>query len=129
MVFRAVAQAQEGFCTTHRAKSLELRFLLRLSGIVRGPILCVRLARDLDRLGCDGLTVCGLLALDRVFNCKDVFAFRIAKLEVSASAFRLSFFMATVYFSSRPACEGTTLRTTFDLAAISKPLISLGSIV
>jgi hypothetical protein len=42
--------------------------------------------------------------------------------------------MATVYFSSRPACEGTShrldlpLRITFDLAAISKPLISLGSI-
>jgi hypothetical protein len=43
--------------------------------------------------------------------------------------------MATVYFSSRPACEGTSqrldlpLRITLDLAAISKPLISLGSIV
>src|SRR5262249_25693141 len=42
--------------------------------------------------------------------------------------------MATVYFSSRPACEGTSqrldlpLRTTFDLAAISRPFISLGSI-
>ena len=41
---------------------------------------------------------------------------------------------ATVYFSSLLLCEGTSqrlllpLRTTFDLAAISKPLISLGSI-
>src|SRR5215207_3881612 len=43
--------------------------------------------------------------------------------------------IATVYFSSRPACEGTSqrfvfpLRVTFDFAAISNPLISLGSIL
>src|SRR5215213_1827861 len=42
--------------------------------------------------------------------------------------------MATVYFSSCPLCEGTSqrlpspLRVSLVLAAISKPLISLGSI-
>jgi hypothetical protein len=45
-----------------------------LSDIVRGPVLCVGLARDLHRLSCDGRTVCGLLALDCVLDCKDVFA-------------------------------------------------------
>ena len=62
---------------------------MRLRGVVRGPILCVGLTCDLDRLRYYGLTICGLLALDRVFNGKDVFAFRGAKLEVSSSAFRL----------------------------------------
>jgi hypothetical protein len=53
-----------------------------LSGIVRGPILCVGLARDLDRLSNNCLTVCRSLTHERVFNCQNVFALRVAKLEV-----------------------------------------------
>jgi hypothetical protein len=73
--------------------------------------------------------------LDRVFNCKDVLAFRVTKLEIRHVHSGCSPVKATVYFSSRPACEGTSqrlllpLRITFDFAAISKPLISLGSML
>lgn len=56
---------------------------------VRGPILRVSLARDLDGLGCDGLAVWALLALDRVFNGEDVLASVIREFVVPASATRL----------------------------------------
>jgi hypothetical protein len=62
---------------------------LRLSGIVRGPVLSVGLARDLHCFGCDGLTVWALLALDRVFNRKDMFASVIREFVITASATRL----------------------------------------
>jgi len=61
---------------------------LRLRGVVRGPILCVGLARDLDCLGCDGLTVWALLALDCIFNRVDVLASGASKFVIPASAIK-----------------------------------------
>ena len=49
----------------------------------------VGLASNFDSLGRDGLTVCGLFALDRVLNCEDMFALVIVKFVVAASAFGL----------------------------------------
>ena len=67
-------------------QSLELRFFCRLSGVIRGPVLCVGLARDLNRLGGDRRTVYGLLAFDCVFNGEDVFASVAREFVISASA-------------------------------------------
>jgi len=65
-------------------KRLHDRLLLALRGVVRGPVLRVRLARDLHRLGHDALSVDGTRQLDGDL----VLALRSAKLVIRARAGR-----------------------------------------
>jgi hypothetical protein len=81
------------------------------------------------------LAVCGLLALDCVFNGEDVFASVAGEFVIPASATRLFIVQSNGVLLLPPLCDGTSqrlllpLRVSFVFAAISKPLISLGSIV
>lgn len=58
---------------------------MRLRGVVSGPILRVRLARDFDRFRCDGLTVWRLFALYRVLNGEDMLALVVRELVIPAT--------------------------------------------
>ena len=59
---------------------------MRLSCIVRRPVLGIGLAGDFDGFCNNRLTVSGLLTFDRVFNCKDVLTLIVTEFIVATSS-------------------------------------------
>ena len=62
--------------------------LVRLRFVISGPVLSVSFLRDSNTLRHDGLAVARLFALDRVFDCEDMFAAKLARFKVWTGAMR-----------------------------------------
>lgn len=61
---------------------------MRLSRIVRGPVLRISLTDDFDGFCDNSLALSGVFAFDRVLDCKNLLTLVVPEFIVSASALR-----------------------------------------